>query len=198
MATNVSRDSILDGIVSKVAALKPATGSTVTTAKYVRKVGRFMGKVNTDSSAFREGVAGVCPCILVGPDGPPRRVRTTIGRRVDRVESTFKVICFSDNSKSVDARASLLAMVEDVRRLVTARQLGLQIQPLMYAGESTEIDDERLMAIAVKFSTKHHVDYTVTPARMDTMGTAYGQVVFPNEDDGTPGALLGEVGVLFI
>lgn len=196
MATNVSRDSILDGIVSKVSALKPATGSSVTTAKYVRKVGRFMGKLNTDSKAFREGVAGICPCVLVGPDGPPRRVRSTIGRRVDRVESFFKAICFSDNTKDTDARSTLLALCEDVRRLVTDRQLGLQIQPLMWLGESTEIDDDRLLAIAVKFSTKHRVDYTVTPSRLDSMLTAYGQVVFPEDEDGVPGAVLGEVGVI--
>ncbi len=196
MATNVSRDSIIDGIVGKLSVLQPATGAQITTTAYVRSIGRIMGRLENDSEAFQRGVSGRTPCILVGPDGPPRRIRTTIGRRVDRVESGFKVICFSDKQKNRDSRSVLLSMCEDVRRLVAARRLALEIQPLVFAGEATELDDEKMLAIAVKFTTKHRVDYTLTNT-YDTMNTVRGRIVWPDNDDGSPGALRGEVDVIF-
>lgn len=198
MATNVSRDEIIDGIVGKVQALKPAVGAAITSGLYLRSVGRFMGRLDSASEAFQKGIAGRTPCALVGPDGAPRRIRTTIGRRVDRIESSFQVVCFSDKQKSRDARAVLLSVCEDVRRLVTARRLGLEIQPLMYAGESTELDSESLMGIAVKFTTKHRVDYTLSEPTYPEMATVWGEIVWPeDEDTQEPGALLGEVSVIF-
>lgn len=186
MATNVSRDSILDAMVTALRVLRPAVGDGISVSRYVRKVDRLMGRLENATESFQRGVAGNCPCIFVGVDGDPRRIRTTIGRRVDRVETGFKAICFSDKQKDRDDRSNLLSMCEDVRRLVGARRFGLAIQPMRWVGEHVEIDNDALLAIAVRFTTRHYVDYSIE-AQYDRVLEVEGEVHLVDDDGNNVG-----------
>lgn len=172
---NVSRDSILDAITAQVATLAPSVGGAVTSTKYVRKVQRSMGSLRDVTEDQQRGVAGNCPCALVGIDGAPKRIRSTIGRRVDKIEQGFKVACFADHQQSRDRRSTLLRMLEDVRDLVSARAFGLGIQPLKYEGEVTECETDALLGISARFSSRYHVDYSKSAA-YDTMLDAFGKI----------------------
>lgn len=174
MATNVAADSILDAMVSQLNTLVN-TGGAVTALKPVHTCQRFMGAEFKLDQGMKRGIAGRCPAVRVQWAGT-RSIRTTIGRRVDRVESTFKVYVASDNRHGRDARAPLLALVETVRSLIGARAFGLPITPTRYRSTNTVIDEDSLMAVALTFTALHRVDYCIPPGT-DTMVDAAGSIV---------------------
>jgi hypothetical protein len=161
VATNVAADSILDAMVTQLATLVN-TGGAATTAKPVHTCQRYLGKEFDTGEGLKRGIAGRCPAVRVQWAGT-RTIRTTIGRRVDRVESTFKVIVASDNQHGRDARKGLLALVETVRGLVGSRAFGLPMTPTRYRSTETVIDEDALMAVALTFTALHRVDYTINP-----------------------------------
>jgi hypothetical protein len=186
----VTKDQILAGMVAGLASLVPAEGQAITAAKYVRVVARYGGKLDPGSQiatmsisdeTLQRGVAGRTPAVLIGFDGE-RRVRTVISRRRDYVEGTYMAVCCRDSERSRDDRKGVMAVSEDVRRLLGARKLGLAIQPLRYAGTRTVRDDEKLLAIAAVFTTRYWVDYTIEPGA-DVVESAAGEIVAPAEDE---------------
>src|SRR5678815_1066325 len=119
MATNVSIASILDATVAQLSAqLVPSPlGSPVTSQKPVFTCQRYMGGEFRTEEGLTRGIAGRCPALRVRFAGS-KSVKTTIGRRVDRVESAIQVIVASDSHRSKDDRKKLLAIAESVRRFV--------------------------------------------------------------------------------
>src|SRR5262245_23743511 len=145
MSTNVSIDSIADAMVTQLAAqLAPATGQSVSSLRPVRTVQRYMGNELTNPEAFKRGVAGRCPAIRVRPVGT-RKISTTIGRRVDRVESTFSVYVISDSQRGKDDRKSVLPLVESVRKYVGSHSFGLAVNPMRYQRTEVIRDDDQAL-----------------------------------------------------
>lgn len=173
MAVNVSIDSLLDSMVAQLAAqMAPSPGGFVSPLRPVRSVGRYTGSELTTEEGFKRGMAGRTPALRVRHAGS-RTIRTTIGRRVDRVESSFSVVVCSDSQRGKEDRENLLALAESVRRLVGARAFSKAVQPMRWANTKTMIDNDQLLALAVTFTTKHRVDYTIDPGT-DVMESAGG------------------------
>jgi hypothetical protein len=180
VATNVSTDEILDGMVTALASLVPATGDPITPTAYVRSIGRYMGSA-TLQEMFQDGSAGRTPALQVAFESS-RRVSSTTARRVDRIAAIFAVHCITDNKASRDRRALILRLAEDVRRLVGARALGLEIKPMRWQGVSVGTDNEQGLDYVVRFETVYHVDYTINPG-LDVMESATGDAFTPETDD---------------
>ncbi len=163
MATNVAVADLVDAMVTQLGELVPPTGSAVTTARPVRTVQRYVGAEFTTDEGFKRGIAGRTPALRVRYTGS-RSLRTTIGRRIDRVESAFSVVVASDNQHGRDERHSpTLELCETVRHLVSSRQFSLPITPMCW--QRTEIlrDDDKCLAMAVTFTARHRADYTIEP-----------------------------------
>lgn len=175
MSRNLPIDSLLDAVVDQIAdELVPAAGGSLSTTKPVYDVRRYMGGEFDSAEGLQRGMAGRTPAVRVRFAGT-RSLKTTIGRRYDRVESTLSVIVASDSQRTRDDRENLLAIAESVRTLVGARRYGLEISPLRYVGTDVLRDSDQLTALAVKFSTRHRADYTIDPGT-DTMDTATGAI----------------------
>ncbi len=179
MAIVITRDQILDGMVTALAALKPVVGDPITTAKPLRSVGRYTGRFSLDE-ANQDGSGGRAPAIQVGFDGE-RRYRTSTGRRFDRVEGTFTVYCITEKRSTRDDRAAILAIVDQVRDVLTARAFSLSVRPLAFVSLAIESDTDAGLVYALKLSSIYRVDYTVDPGN-DVMETATGEIVEPAED----------------
>jgi phage gp37-like protein len=171
----VSHDEIMDGMVTALASLTTDPGEPLTSTAYVHKIGRFAGRLDTTDEAFQRGVAGRTPAVLVGYEGE-RTKYNTIGRRTSRVEGDFVAVCVLDAARARDDRKAIYSVVEDVRRLLSARRLSLEISPLRYSGDSTVRDDERMLAIAARFTTRYRVDVTKTNVDYDDMTEASGEI----------------------
>lgn len=176
MAVNVSIESVLDEVVDQVLAeLCPETGEPVTSDKPVYVAQRFMGSDTSAEEILKRVVAGRTPAVLVRHVGD-RSIRTSIGRRVDRVESELSLIVCSDRQDGRDERKALLPITESVRTLVGARMYDQPMSPLRWTRTSTLHDTSALLALAVNFTTKHRVDYTIDPGE-EVIELAAGEFV---------------------
>lgn len=175
MATNVSVDSMLDAMVAQLGQLVPATGQPLTTQQPVRTVQRYLGAEFKTIEGQKRGIAGRTPALRVRHAGT-KTLRTTIGRRVDRVESTFSVVVASDNQHSRDQRTAVLALAETVRRLIGSHTFGFPVTPARWKSTETLRDEDSLLALSVVFAIRHRVDYTITPGT-DTMVDSKGSIV---------------------
>jgi hypothetical protein len=176
VATNVSVDSILDAMVTQLSTeMVPTTGDPITTLKPIRTCARYLGKEFEMGEGQKRGIAGRCPAVRVQWAGT-RTIRTTIGRRTDRVESTFKVIVASDNQHGRDLRTPLLALAETVRSLVGSRAFGLPMAPTRYRQTETKIDEDAMLALELSFTALHRVDYSIDPGS-DTMIGEEGTII---------------------
>jgi hypothetical protein len=163
MASWVTADSILDGIIAQLGAqLLASVGGAVSAQKPMRTIGRFLGAEFKKQEGLKRGIAGRTPAVRVRFDGS-RGIRRTMGRRFERVESTIAVIIASDAHRSRDDRSTLLALTERVRSLVAARAFGLKASPLKFERMGTVVDDDELTALALTFTTRHWVDNTIDP-----------------------------------
>jgi hypothetical protein len=169
----ITRDAILDGIVTALEDVTAAVDLPVSSTRYLHSVGRYMGELSSEE-AFRRGVAGRCPAVRVAFVSD-RSLRTVIGRRLDYIEATFACVVFSDNAKSKDARETLLRTTEKVQKLLASRALGLEIKPLRHRATAEIGAIEHCTAYNVTFSTRYRVDYTINPG-LDVMQTATGDV----------------------
>lgn len=158
MATTVTRDEVLDGMVTALASLKPAKGSPITPTAYVRDISRYAGEFSSQE-AMQRGMAGRTPAILIAYERE-RVLSTTVGRKVDKVEGSFFAICCNDAERSRDDRASIFKLMGDATQLLGARYLGLSIQALRYTGDSLVADDGKVLAYALRFTTRYRRDYT--------------------------------------
>lgn len=181
MATTVTRDQVLGGLLTALASLKPTTNTAVTTQKPLRDLARYTGEFSTEE-ALQRGIAGRTPAVLVAYQNE-RSIYTTVGRRVDRVEGTYFAICCTDAERNREDRRLLFAIMDLVRPLLAAHRLGLSIGPLRYAGDSLVRDDEKCLAYAMRFTTKYHVDYT-KQAAYDSLLSTDGTLKFPASQGG--------------
>ena len=176
MAVNVSIDSITTGIIAAIAAITPAAYNVaVSVDKPVRQVQRYVGGEFDDEEGFRRGLAGRCPAVRVRFAGS-RSIRRTVGRRTDRVESTFGIVCISDLHQSSGSREGLKAVVEKIRHVVTARSFSLPISPMRFVKIDLLRDTDQMLAYVLVLSTRHYVDYTIDPGA-DTLNSASGEIV---------------------
>lgn len=183
MATNVAVDAIADAMVTQLSQLVN-TGGAVTTLKPVRTVQRYLGAEFQTPEGFKRGIAGRTPALRVRFAGT-KTLKRTIGRRVDRVESTFSVVVASDQHHDKDKRTAVLALAETVRRLVGSRSFGLAETPARYISTETIRDEEQLLALAVVFAVRHHVDYTIDPGT-DLLDEYTGTIVNTDPTDTKP------------
>lgn len=170
-----TRDQIMDGMVTALAPIRYVDGAGLTSTRYVHKLGRYAGKLDTTEETFQRGVAGRTPAIVVGYENE-RTLHTTIGHKTARVEATFNAVCIVDAARPRDDRKTVYAMVEDARRLLGSRHLGLGIAPLRYVGDQTIQDDEKMLAIAARFVTRYRVDFTKDPGA-DVIEEVEGDIV---------------------
>lgn len=170
-------DQVADGMVTQLTAQLQAPQTGVTADKPLRFVKRFMGRKFTADDFSRQGGANRTPGVFVMFDGE-RPVRKTIGRRRDKVEATFSAICVSDLHRNKDDRKVVLETIGSVRKQLGARQLGLSIQPLCYAGIAELIEGDKLHAYAARFTTRYWVDYTKDPGP-DVITDVDGEIVYP-------------------
>jgi hypothetical protein len=180
MATNVTIDQILNATVAAIAVLAPSTGAAVTPSKPLFFVKRYTGELSMPEAQQRAAV-GRTPCAFVGHERT-RVLRTTIGRRVDRVETSIVVYVCSDAWRDRNDRSVVFAPSHTVMQAVLgARRLGLAIQPLRYQSTAKVLDDEKMLIEAVRFTTRHRVDYSKT-ATYDTMLDVVGEVYEGTEE----------------
>lgn len=185
MATNVTIDQILDAVVDAISVLVPSTGTGIVAARPLHFVKRYMGELSTPEAQQR-GAVGRTPCAFVAHERT-RYIRTTISRRVDRVETTIAVFVCSDAWRDRNDRSVLFAPAEMIKQAVIgARRLGLAIQPFKYSETVKMIDHEKLLMEAVRFTTRHRVDYT-TEANYDRMLEVEGEVHLVDEDGNNVG-----------
>lgn len=175
MATNVAVDSILDGIVGKLTTtLVPTAGNPVTTARPAYFAQRYTGAEFSIEEGFKRGGAGRTPALFVRHVGS-KSIKTSVSRRVDRIESTFAVVVCTDAPTEKDRRSSIFALAESVRHVIGARAFSLPQGGMRYQGTTTLRDSDAMLALAVTFSTKHRVDYTVDPGT-DVIASATGTI----------------------
>lgn len=175
MAVNVSAESIASAVVSRIATVIAPSTTPLTATTPIRQVERYIGAELADTEAFRRGIAGRCPAARVRYVGT-RTVRTTMGRRVQRVESTFEVVLIDNSHEERDRRQRLIAAGERVRHVVTSRQSSLAMEPLRYRDTKVTRDDLEALVHVLTFTAKHRTDYTIDPG-LDTMLDANGSIV---------------------
>jgi hypothetical protein len=171
MAATVTKDQILDAMVAALAPLGAAPGPG-----YLKKLSRYTGEFTTQE-AFQAGVVGHTPAVLIAFGGE-RRVRTTIGRRVDRVEGTYFALGVSESARGREDRAKVLGWLEDVRQLLGARAFGLPIRPLQWQRDDLLRDDDKALAYLSRYTSQYHADYTVDPGA-DVLESALGGIYDP-------------------
>lgn len=187
----VTRSQILDGMVTALAVLVPVVGDPVTSTKYVRSVGRYMGRASVEE-LLQDGVAGRTPAVQVAYESESS-LRTATGRRFDRVTGTYVAYCITDRRDTRDARTVALTLTASVRYALGAHTFGLAIRPMRFVGDSLFADSEKIIIYAVRFSTVYRVDYTIDPGT-DYLESASGDVHAPHDDD-VDGREYGEVEV---
>lgn len=175
MATNVAMDSLLDAMVTQLSQLVPTTGQPLTTQRPVRTVQRYLGAEFQTVEGQKRGIAGRTPALRVRW-AATKTLRTSISRRVDRVESTVSVVVASDNQHGKDERKAVLALAESVRALIGGRSFGLAVTPLRYRDTVTLRDEDSLLALSVMFAVRHRVDLTIDPGT-DVFDEARGSIV---------------------
>lgn len=165
-------EGVLAAMLTALASLK-APGTGVTATKYLRVVDRYVAgsikgvdaeSVDTNLVLTVNGVAGRTPAVLVDYVGD-RPLRTTIGYKIAKVESTYIAICIADPKRPnreapVGAVPGIFQVCEDVRRLLGSRAFGFNMQPLRFAGFAVIAEKPEAYAWGVKFISRRHVDYT--------------------------------------
>jgi hypothetical protein len=174
MATNVSIDGLMDAMVEQLT-------TNITTA---RSVQRYMGAEFDTKEGFERGVAGRTPALRVRHAGT-KSLRATIGRRTERVESTFSIVVCSDSRRGKDDRSSLLVVAESVRNFIGSRAFSLMVTPAHFRSMDTLRDDDMMLAYAVTFTVRHRVDYCIDPGT-DTIAEVTGDITNADETDTKP------------
>lgn len=181
----ISVDTIAQSMIDAIAAivaLSPQDALSVD--RPVRQVGRYVGAELSDDEFFRRSIAGRCPAARVRASGT-RGIRRTIGRRADRVESTFEIVMIDDSHEAEDRRQRLLAATEAIRQVLAARKYGLPIDPVRFVGIKPLRDDAQALAQVMTLSTRHRTNYTIDPG-VDRMESASGTIFDASEGASTP------------
>lgn len=170
--------TIRDAVIGQLAAqLVPSTGP-ITTDRPVRTVQKYVGAEFQVTEGQKRGIAGRTPAIRVRWAGI-RGIRSTISRRMRRVEASIAVIVASDSARSRDDRDVITVLAEStVPRLVAGRSYGMNISKLELRSVDTLRDEDTLLAISVVFSTRYWIDLSKDPGG-DHLLSADGQVVPP-------------------
>jgi phage gp37-like protein len=154
------RDGIKACLVGKIA---PAQGQSMDATMYVRRVDDYFGQL--EDPTMLEEVASLTPAVLVAFAGEKPLPRTTIGRRMIQVQSSFAAICIVDMPTHRQTKgAQLEQLVGDVQRLVASRKFDAGMEGLEFGGvtiyETLDRNADFLIAYAVVFSCVRHVDVT--------------------------------------
>jgi hypothetical protein len=177
---NVTRDQILDGMVTALASVTAGVGNPVSSTRFLYSTQRYMGTDFAVQEVQERGVAGrgiACRVAFIDE----RTIRTTIGRRRDYVEGTYGVYLGVDIQRSRDSRKTLFAAMDNVRLLLGARAFALGVKPLRYKSTARKIDDDKLLLYLDTYTTRYRVDYTKT-ATYDTMLDVVGEVYEGTEE----------------
>lgn len=175
MPSTVTRDQILGGMMAAIAPLKPTIGQAVSTSQYVRDIARYAGEFSTEQALLR-GMAGRTPAVLVLYMAE-RAISRSVSRRVDKVEGSYVAICCVSTARNRDSREPTAhELMNDVRGRLSARRLGLSIQPLCYLGDRLVVEDDKVLAYALNFSTRYRIDNTKT-GTYDSLLSASGSLV---------------------
>jgi hypothetical protein len=168
--------AIRDAVIAQLGQLVPGAGQPLTADKPVRTLQRYVGAEFQVTEGLKRGIAGRTPALRVRWAGA-RAIRTTIGRKLQRVEANISVIVASDSHRSKDDR-DVSGLAGSVQELVAGRRFGLAISPMLWRGTDTVRDEESLLALAVVFTTRYWADYSIDPGA-DLLLAADGQVVPP-------------------
>jgi hypothetical protein len=171
---DVTRDQILDGMVTALATVTAGVGVPVSPTRYLYSAQRYMGEYTVQESQER-GTAGRTPNARVAFVSE-RSIRTTIGRRRDFVEATYGVYMATDVQRSRDSRKTLFSAMSGVRDLLGSRALSLGIRPLRYQSTTRVIDDDKLLVYMDSYTTRYRVDYTKDPGS-DVLEDAHGSII---------------------
>lgn len=171
---DVTRDQILDGMVTALATVTAGVGNPVSATRYLYSAQRYMGEYTIQESQER-GTAGRTPNARVAFVSE-RTLRTTIGRRRDVVEATYGVYMATDVQRSRDSRKVLFSAMSGVRDLLGSRALSLGIRPLRYQSTARVIDDDKLLVYLDSYTTRYRVDYTKAVAD-EVIEDVSGQIV---------------------
>jgi hypothetical protein len=171
---DVTRDQILDGMVTALATVTAGVGVPVSPTRYLYSAQRYMGEYTVQESQER-GTAGRTPNARVAFVSE-RSIRTTIGRRRDFVEATYGVYMATDVQRSRDSRKVLFSAMSGVRDLLGSRALSLGIRPLRYQATTRVIDDDKLLVYMDSYTTRYRVDYTKDPGS-DVIEDAHGSII---------------------
>jgi hypothetical protein len=172
---DVTRDQILDGMVTALATVTAGVGVPVSATRYLYSAQRYMGGEFTTQEAQERGLAGRTPAVRVS-FVETRTIRTTIGRRRDLVEDTYGVYAGTDIQRGRDSRKSLLAAMDGVNNLLGSRALSLGVKPLRRVDSRPYIDNDKLLVYLDKYTTRYRVDYTKDPGN-DVIEDAHGSIV---------------------
>jgi hypothetical protein len=199
---------VLAAMMAQLGALK-APSSGVTSTQYLRVLDRYVAGTitgvdsqNVDSKMMLlgAGVAGRTPAVLIDYVGD-RPIRTTIGYKVAKVESTYIAICVADPKRPnreapVGAVPGIFQVCEDVRVLLGSRAFGFNMQPLRFAGIAVLAEKPEAYAWGVKFTSRRHVDYT-KKGPFDTLLTVNDQGLTDGQIKDRYGNVLGGMTVRF-
>lgn len=171
---DITRDQILDGMVTALADVTAGVGLPVSGTRYLFSCQRYIGSEFTVQEGQERSIAGRTPAARVAFLSE-RTIRTTVGRRRDIVEGTFGVYLATEIQRSRDSRKALFAVMSGVRDLLGARALGLGIRPLRYMSTDRVIDDDKMLVYLDRYTTRYRIDYT-KEAAYDTALEAIGDI----------------------
>jgi hypothetical protein len=171
--------AIRDAVIAQLSdQLWAGTGGAVSADKPVRTVQKYVGAEFQVVEGQKRGIAGRTPALRVRWAGT-RGIRSTISRRLRRVETMIAVIVASDSHRSKDDRDNITVLAEaTVPRLVAGRSYGMNISKLELRSVETMRDEDTLLAVAAVFTTRYWVDMSKDPGG-DLMLSADGQIVPP-------------------
>lgn len=175
---DVTRDQILDGMVSALASVTAGVGQPVSSTRYLYSAQRYMGDEFSVQEGQERGLAGRTPAARMA-FLDETTIRTTIGRRRDVVDGRFGVYLATDIQRGRDSRKSLFAAMEGVKDLLGARALSLGVRPLRRVSSRPFIDNDKLLVYLDTYTTRYRVDYTKNPGS-DVIADVSGQ--FVNDD----------------
>jgi hypothetical protein len=175
-------DGVLTGMMAALATIAPVTGVALAGTHYLRVLDRYVAGTITGVNAEKindkllmvNGAAGRTPAVLVDYLGD-RPIRTTVGYKSARTESTYIAICVADpkrvnREKAVGTVPGIFEVAADVQRLLASRRFGFNMAPLRYTGIAVIAETPGAYAWGVKFLSQRHVDYT-KKAAYDTLLT---------------------------
>lgn len=178
MIATTSCDAIMNAMVTAVLALKPVDGGALTPLLPIYSAGRFTGRFTVPESS-QDGTAGRTPAVQVGFDRE-RSIRTTIGRRYDRVEGFYPVYVITDRRSTRDDRAVIFAIAGLVRKAIGGRAFSLPIKPMRFESFDLVADTEEALVYALRFKSTYWTKFT-TKTAADEMETVAGNVFDASE-----------------